>query len=185
MTAVGYARVSTPDQTLDPQVDRLNAAGCTRVFSETVSGAHTDRPALAACLDFLRAGDSLVVVKLDRLGRSLQHLLVVAADLESRGVQLRSLSDALHTSTASGRLIFHVLGAVAEFERDLIRDRTCACLAAARQRSAVLGRRSARTPEKVARARQLLACGMTAQEVAGALGTSRGSLYRWLAADAA
>ena len=131
---IGYIRVSTQEQDEALQRDALDAVGCERLFVDKASGALGSRPALDAMLAQLRAGDVIVVWRLDRLGRSLRHLIDVVADLESRGVQLRSLTESLDTSTPSGKLTFHVFAAMAQFERDLIRERTQAGLAAARAR---------------------------------------------------
>jgi DNA invertase Pin-like site-specific DNA recombinase len=131
---LGYARVSTTDQQPQLQVDALQRAGCYRVFVETASGARSDRPALAQLLDQLRPGDTLVVWKLDRLGRSLRHLVDTITGLADRGIGLRSLQEAIDTTTPGGKLVFHVFAALAEFERDLIRERTTAGLVAARDR---------------------------------------------------
>src|SRR4029450_4183129 len=121
---LGYARVSTTDQQPQLQVDALERAGCYRGFTETASGAHTDRPTLAQLLDQLRPGDTLVVWKLDRLGRSLRHLVDTITGLANRGVGFRSLQEAIDTTTPGGKLVFHVFAALPEFERDLIRERT-------------------------------------------------------------
>ena len=121
---VGYARVSTQDQTLAPQRDALAAAGCERVFTDTASGAQAGRPGLAEALDFLRPGDVLVVWRLDRLGRSLKHLIEVTTGLAERGIGFRSLTEQIDTTTPGGKLVLHVFGALAEFERELIRERT-------------------------------------------------------------
>src|ERR671926_1866836 len=129
---IGYARVSTGEQTLDLQLDALARAGCGKVFTETASGAKADRPVLAEALAYLREGDTLVVWRLDRLGRSLQHLIATVGALAERGVGFRSLTEQIDTTSSGGKLIFHVFGALAEFERFLIRERTNACLAAAR-----------------------------------------------------
>jgi DNA invertase Pin-like site-specific DNA recombinase len=131
---LGYARVSTTDQQPQLQVDALTAAGCYRVFTETASGARPDRPTLEQVLDQLRPGDTLVVWKLDRLGRSLRHLVDTITGLADRGIGFRSLQEAIDTTTPGGKLVFHVFAALAEFERDLIRERTSAGLAAARVR---------------------------------------------------
>lgn len=152
---IGYCRVSTLDQNTDLQMDALTKAGCEKTFTDHASGAKTDRPQLKAALDHLRPGDVLVVWKLDRLGRSTQHLLEIAADLDSRGVQLFITSDGLDTRTATGRLTFVVLGAIAEFERALIVERTKAGLAAARARGMKGGRKAALTPRQAAMARQM------------------------------
>src|SRR5215211_1683828 len=137
---IGYARVSTTDQTLALQQDALKAAGCEKIFTDTASGSRTDRPGLSEALDFARAGDTLVVWRLDRLGRSLAHLIQTIKDLQQRGVHFKSLQEQLDTGTSGGRLVFHVFGALAEFERDLIRERTHAGLAAARARGRLFGR---------------------------------------------
>src|SRR5690348_9395311 len=147
---IGYARVSTGEQTLDLQLDALTRAGCAKVFTETASGANAERPILAEALSYLRPGDVLVVWRLDRLGRSLQHLIAVVAELAERGIGFKSLGEQIDTTTAGGKLVFHVFGALAEFERDLIRERTQAGLAAARARGRVGGR-----PKKLADAKQV------------------------------
>jgi hypothetical protein len=137
---IGYARISTTDQTLALQQDALTAAGCNKLFTDTASGTRTDRPGLTEALSYVRSGDTLVVWRLDRLGRSLGHLIETVRDLQDRGVHFRSLQEQLDTGTSGGKLVFHVFGALAEFERDLIRERTMAGLAAARSR----GRRGGR-----------------------------------------
>src|SRR3954452_21807404 len=136
---IGYARVSTHEQNLDLQEDALNAAGCKKVYTDKTSGTKAERPGLEQALADARPGDSLVVWKLDRLGRSLKHLIETVTDLSHRGVGFRSLQEAID-STSGGKLIFHVFGALAEFERDLIRERTLAGLAAARARGRKGGR---------------------------------------------
>jgi DNA invertase Pin-like site-specific DNA recombinase len=147
---IGYARVSTADQNSELQIDALIKAGCDQVFTdEGVSGSKTSRPELGKALDHLRSGDSLVVWKLDRLGRSLPHLLEVVGDLEQRGIQFKSLQETIDTSTPGGKLVFHVFCSLAEFERDLIKERTNAGLAAARARGRNGGRPSVLTPEQV------------------------------------
>ncbi|MDQ8698157.1 recombinase family protein [Hyphomicrobium sp. LHD-15] len=138
---VGYARVSTGEQSLDLQIDALEQAGCEQIFSDTgFSGALTSRPALDQAIALLKSGDTLVTWKLDRLGRSLSHLISLIAELENKQVSFKSLSDAIDTRTAGGRLQFHMLGALAEFERSLIGERTKAGMAAARARGSPLGR---------------------------------------------
>ena len=138
---VGYARVSTDDQATDLQIDALERAGCDVIFQDSgVSGSTTSRPELAEAISSVENGDTLVVWKLDRLGRSLSHLITLTAGLEQRGVAFQSLSEAIDTRTASGRLLFHVMGALAEFERDLISERTIAGIAAARARGQAIGR---------------------------------------------
>jgi DNA invertase Pin-like site-specific DNA recombinase len=152
---IGYARVSTHDQTLDLQLDALKAAGCERIFKDTVSGSTMERPGLSEALDFVRPGDTLVVWRLDRLGRSLRHLIDTLTGLSERGVDFKSLREHLDTSTSGGKLVFHMMGALAEFERDLIRERTQAGLAAARARGRRGGRRPRLTPKQVTMARAL------------------------------
>jgi len=174
---IGYARVSTADQTLALQQDALHQAGCERLFTDVLSGSTTERPGLADALDHLRPGDVLVVWKLDRLGRSLPHLIAVIQQLQARGIGFRSLSEQMDTTTAGGQLIFHIFGALAEFERALIRERTHAGLAAARARGRVGGRRPKLTVDQIEMARQLLATRSVA-EVAEALHISRATVYR-------
>lgn len=178
MALIGYARVSRRTQNLDLQVAALREAGCARLFTEKMSGALTQRPELAAALDYARESDVLVVYKLDRLGRSLRHLVDVVHGLGERGVGFRSLTEQLDTTTPGGRLIFHVFAAIAEFERDLIRERTVDGLDAARAQGKVGGRPVVMTPEKIALARQLLDQGKRPTDVARTLSVSRGSVYR-------
>jgi DNA invertase Pin-like site-specific DNA recombinase len=180
---LGYARVSTGDQSPGLQLDALRAAGCYRVFADTASGALAARPELAAVLDQLRPGDTLVVWKLDRLGRSLRHLIDTVGELERRGVGFKSLREHVDTTTPGGRLVFHLFGALAEFERDLIRERTAAGLAAARARGRKGGRPAVMTPAKAAVARQLYDSRQhTVAAIARTLGVSRASVYRHLPA---
>jgi DNA invertase Pin-like site-specific DNA recombinase len=177
---IGYARVSAADQNPALQLDALAAAGCHRVFVEKASGALRERPQLAAALEYIRPGDVLVVWKLDRLGRSLRHLLDTVAALEERGVGFRSLKESIDTTTATGRLIFHIFAALAEFEREMIRERAAAGRAAARARGETGGRPSAVTPEKLAAVRALLETKRTVAQAAAAVGVGRSTLYRWL-----
>src|SRR5579859_4324743 len=180
-TQVGYARVSTGEQTLNLQLDALSAAGCDRVFQDTASGAKAERPGLGKALDFLRPGDTLVVWRLDRLGRSLQHLIQTLIALDERGVGFKSLTESIDTTTPGGKLIFHIFGALAEFERDLIRQRTLAGLSAARARGRTGGRPTSMTPTKLALARQLYdSREHSLAEIARTLGVSRASIYRHL-----
>jgi len=173
---LGYARVSTADQNPDLQLDALKAAACYRVFVDTASGALDDRLELAKVLDQLRPGDTLVVWKLDRLGRSLRHLIDTIGDLQRRGVGFRSLQENIDTTTPGGKLIFHIFGALAEFVRDIIRQRTVAGLAAARARGRTGGRPSNMTPTKLALARQMYDSRQhTLAEIARTLGVSRAS----------
>jgi DNA invertase Pin-like site-specific DNA recombinase len=144
---IGYARVSTHDQTLNLQQDALQKAGCNKIFTDTASGAKTERKGLDEALAYVRTGDTLVVWLLDRLGRSLPHLITTMTDLEERGIGFKSLTENIDTTTSGGKLIFHIFGALAEFERNLIRERTQAGLAAARAR----GRRGGRPKALIAR----------------------------------
>ncbi|MGI0129042.1 MAG: recombinase family protein [Thermoplasmata archaeon] len=179
---LGYARVSTLDQNPDLQLDALKSAGCYRVFVDHASGTVESRPQLDALLDQLRPGDTLVVWKLDRLGRSLRHLIEVVADLQRCHVGFRSLQEDLNTTTPGGRLVFHIFGALAEFERDLIRERTRAGLASARARGRCGGRPTVLPPQKLAVARQMYESRQhTVSEIAAVLGVSRASIYRHLA----
>ena len=155
---VGYARVSTHDQTLALQQDALERAGCDRIFADTASGATAERSGLEDALAFARPGDTLVVWKLDRLGRSLPHLIETIARLQERGIGFRSLTEQLDTTTSGGKLVFHIFGALAEFERDLIREHTQAGLLAARAQGRRGGRPRAaalNTPAKIALAKKL------------------------------
>lgn len=179
---IGYARVSTEDQCLDPQLRALEQAGCERIFTDQTSGAKAERAGLSEALRFARSGDSLVVWKLDRLGRSVANLIKLVADLEHRGVQFRSLTDVIDTGTTSGRFFFHVMAALAQMERELIAERTKAGLEAARKRGRIGGRRRLMTESKVESARRLLAAGTPPREVAKNLGVSVPTLYRWLPA---
>lgn len=173
---VGYARVSTWDQNLDRQTLALGAAGCIRIFSDKASGKDALRPNLIACLDYCRAGDTLTVVELSRLGRSVQDLVSIVADLRRREIGFRSLHENLDTSTAGGRLVFHVFAALAEFCRELIVEGTREGLDAARARGQRLGRPPALTPEQIAAARDLVGKQAVAS-IARLLGVSRGTLY--------
>jgi DNA invertase Pin-like site-specific DNA recombinase len=178
---LGYARVSITDQHPDLQVDALTQAGCYRVFTDRASGARADRSQLTAVLDQLRPGDTLVVWKLDRLGRALRHLVDTVTGLAARGVGFRSLQEQVDTTTPGGKLVFHAFAALAEFERDLVRERTIAGLAAARAHGHTGGRPTVMTPAKLAIARQQYASGeQTVAAIAATLGVSRASIYRHL-----
>ncbi len=179
---IGYARVSTTSQDLALQRDALERAGCDRIYDDTGSGSIRHRPELDACLDYLRAGDTLVVWRLDRLGRSLRHLIETIGDLEQREVGFRSLTEGLDTTTAAGRLTLHIFAALAEFERALVLERTRAGLEAARARGRLGGRPAVMSPEKLAAAHALRESGeLTMEEIASLLGVSRATLYRRLA----
>jgi len=180
--ALGYARVSTLEQHEDLQRDALTAAGCDRLYVDKASGKLGPRPALDSMLDQLRAGDTVVVWRLDRLGRSLRHLIDIFADLDDRGVAVRSLTESIDTSTPGGKLIFHLFAALAEFERDVIRERTIAGLAAARARGRRGGRPTVWTDEKLRTAISMHRAGdQDIATIARVLGVSRASVYRALA----
>src|SRR3954463_4647074 len=177
MTLVGYARVSTLDQDPALQLDALAAAGCTKIFDDRASGARADRPGLQRALDYVLEGDVLVVWKLDRLGRSLPHLIETVAALEQRGVGFRSITEAIDTTTPGGRLVFHLFGALGQFERDLIRERTRAGLAAAAARGRKGGRKPVIPGEKLERARAIITKGLTVREAATRLKVGKTALY--------
>jgi DNA invertase Pin-like site-specific DNA recombinase len=181
MGLIGYARVSTGKQDLALQLDALDRAGCERTFEDTASGSLKTRPKLDACLDHLRSGDTLVVWRLDRLGRSLRHLIETIAELEQRGIGFSSITEGIDTTTAAGRMTFHIFGALAEFERSLVRERTLAGLEAARARGRHGGRPPAVTAQKLAAARLMREQKHTMAEIAETLGVSRATLYRHLA----
>lgn len=182
---IGYARVSTPDQKLSLQHDALERAGCERVFDDQASGARTDRPGLAAALAYLRAGDTLVVWKLDRLGRSMSHLIEKIGELAARGIGFRSLTENIDTTTPGGMLVFNIFGSLAQFERDLIRERTQAGLRAARERGSKGGRRPVVTPDKLRKARAHIAAGLTVREAAARLKIGKTALYKALEQEGA
>lgn len=176
---IGYARVSTDDQDLALQRDALEAAGCERIFTDTMSGAKAERPGLAAALDHGRPGDTLVVWRLDRLGRSLTNLIELMQRLEARGIGFKSLSEQIDTTTSGGKLVFHIFGALAEFERELIRERTRAGLAAARARGRQGGRPKKLDRKTTAMAQQLYDAGEhPIADICQMLRVSRATLYR-------
>lgn len=179
---IGYARVSTPEQDLTPQLDALRDAGCERTFSDHASGAKANRTGLAEALSHARKGDVLVVWKLDRLGRTMKGLIDLSAELAAKGIGLRSITDGIDTAGTAGKLVFHIMAAMAEMERDLIRERTTAALIVARRGGRVGGRKTVMTPRRVEAARKLLASGMSAREIAPAIGVSVATLYRHLPA---
>jgi DNA invertase Pin-like site-specific DNA recombinase len=181
---IGYARISAGEQTLHLQEEALARAGCGRVLTDTASGAKADRPGLAKALEQLRHGDTLVVWRLDRLGRSLRHLIATLTDLDKRGIGFKSVTEAIDTTTPGGKLVFHIFGALAAFERDLIRDRTNAGLAAARARGRKGGHprvAAFQDPKKLALAWQLYGeKGPTVATICQTLGVSRATFYRYL-----
>lgn len=177
---IGYARVSTHDQNLDAQHDALQAAGCSRIYSDTISGATDRRPELDNALKALRTGDTLVVWRLDRLGRSMKHLVILITELEAQGVKLESLNESIDTSTSTGKLITHVFGMLAEFERNLISERTKAGLKAARARGRKGGRKPALTTKKVKEIETLLSdpnLDITVADAAKQYGVARSTIY--------
>ncbi|MCP3877275.1 MAG: recombinase family protein [Sulfitobacter sp.] len=178
---LGYARVSTLEQDEALQIDALNEAGCSKLFVDHASGSLDERSELARLLDYARDGDTVVVWRLDRLGRSLRHLIDTMEQFAEQGVGFRSLTEAVDTTTPTGRLVFHVFGALAEFERDLIRERTQAGLAAARARGRVGGRPSKITPEKLAVVQSMYDSKQhTVAAIAETVGVSRATVYRHL-----
>lgn len=184
MTDIGYARVSTKEQNLQLQLDALTRAGCSRIFrDEGVSGKFASRPDLDECFRTLAPGDVLVVWKLDRLGRSLQHLVAAVNDLRDRGVGFRSLTEGIDTSTASGELVFHVFAALAQFERALIIERTMAGLQVARDKGYVGGRHPALDAQQAKTVKEMLARGLTVSATARALRVSRPTIYRIIEAS--
>ncbi len=185
MALIGYARVSTAEQDTALQTDALRKAGCERVFEDTASGAKADRPGLADALAYLRNGDVLAVWRLDRLGRSMPHLIETIGALEARGVGFRSLTEAIDTTTPGGRLIFHVFGALGQFERDLIRERTKAGLSAAAARGRKGGRKPVITADKLQQARKHIANGINVREAATRLKVSKTALYAALQSTSA
>ena len=178
MANIGYARVSTSDQTTDLQIDALTSAGCEKIFSDEISGSTTVRPGLDQCLEYVRTGDVLVVWKLDRLGRSIQHLIDLVNMLKERGVGFRSVTEAIDTSTSGGQLVFHIFAALAQFERSIIKERVNAGLAAARKRGRVGGRPKVITDPKATAIKALVGQGLTSGEICESLGISRASYFR-------
>src|SRR5512147_736608 len=183
MMLVGYARVSTQDQTLDLQKDALEKIGCTRIFTDTVSGAKAERVGLEEALGYVREGDILVVWRLDRLGRSLKHLIETITILSNRGIGFKSITENIDTTTSGGKLVFHIFGALAEFERDIIKERTQAGLNAARARGRKGGRPKALTPKKAQMAEALYKDkNNTIDEICKTLNVSRATFYRYVKA---
>jgi len=180
---IGYARVSTQDQTLDLQTDALTQVGCEKLFTDTMSGAKAERPGLQDAMNHLRAGDSLVVWRLDRLGRTLKQLIATITDLSERAIGFKSLQENIDTTTSGGKLIFHIFGALAEFEREVIRERTNAGLQAARARGRMGGRPALRAldPKKLALAKTLHDDQkVPVSEICAQLQIGRSTLYRYL-----
>ncbi len=178
---VGYARVSTSDQTLNLQKDALEKIGCSQTFTDTISGSTTERQGLDAALAYVREGDTLVVWRLDRLGRSLKHLIETITNLNNRKIGFKSITENIDTTTSGGKLIFHIFGALAEFERDIIRERTQAGLTAARARGRLGGRPKALNPKKASIAQALYNDkNNSINEICKTLNVSRATLYRYI-----
>jgi len=185
-TRIGYTRVSTVAQTIKQQEDALKAAGVTKFYSDTMSGARDDRPGLAELLAFVEDGDTVVVWKLDRLGRDLAHILKTVKELSERGVTLVSTTDGIDSSTAAGRMMIGVLGSLAAYERELIQERTALKRAASRASGTKFGRpRKVSDTEHIATAKRMKADGHTGKAIAKYLGVSRATLYRYLDEDRA
>jgi DNA invertase Pin-like site-specific DNA recombinase len=181
---IGYARVSTQDQNLDLQIDALTNAGCKKIFHEKTSGSRAERPEFSKALEALREGDTLVVWKLDRLGRSVKNLVDLVGELHKQGIQFKSLTDAIDTGTPSGRFFFHVMASLAQMERELTVERTRAGLETARKLGRKGGRKRRMTDSKIESAKRLLANGMPPRDVALNLSVSIPTLYRWVPASA-
>src|SRR5215204_4070093 len=181
---IGYARVSTEDQNLDLQRDALEKAGCEQIYTDTVSGTKARRPGLEDALSHLRYGDTLVVWRLDRLGRSLRHLIETVTDLQEKGVGFKSLAESIDTTTSGGRLVFNIFGSLAEFEREIIKERTQAGLQAARSRGRTGGRPKALSQKQVNMLHQLAADkNHSVDEICKTLGISRMTFYRYVNAE--
>src|SRR5215212_6101191 len=178
---IGYARVSTNEQNLDLQRDALHKAGCAEIYTDNVSGTKATRPGLTEALSHLREGDTLVVWRLDRLGRSLRHLIDTITAIDERGVGFKSLTENIDTTTSGGKLVFHIFGALAEFEREIIRERTQAGLASARSRGKVGGRPKALTPKEVRMLRNMAADkSLTVSDICKTLSIGRTTFYRYV-----
>lgn len=181
---IGYARVSTDDQHLDLQRDALQKAGCQTIYTDKVSGSKTERTGLEVALAYLRSGDTLVVWKLDRLGRSLKHLIETVNALQGRGIGFKSLTESIDTTTPGGKLIFHIFGALAEFEREVIRERTKAGLTAARARGRAGGRPRKLDEKKIRQLKSLSADkSLSVEDILDTLHISKSTYYRYLPDD--
>jgi len=179
---IGYIRVSTNEQNTDLQRNALKSANCELIFEDKISGKTSERPGLKKAMRCLQAGDTLVVWKLDWLGRSMRHLVMLTQQLHERGVNFRSLTDSIDTSTPMGRFFFHIMGALAEMERELIVERTRAGLSAAREKGRIGGRRRVMTTESIQKARRMIANGATVHQVALILEVSPKTIYRYIPA---
>ncbi len=181
---IGYARVSTSDQTLNLQQDALEKIGCVKIFTDVISGSTTERTGLDEALSYVREGDTLVVWRLDRLGRSLKHLIETITALNNRKIGFKSIQENIDTTTSGGKLIFHIFGALAEFERDIIKERTKAGLQAARARGRLGGRPKALTDKKQSMAQALYNDKSNSiADICKTLNISRATLYRYIQAQ--
>ncbi|HFU4590591.1 TPA: recombinase family protein [Yersinia enterocolitica] len=180
---ISYIRVSTSDQNTELQRNALISANCVQIFEDKISGKSSDRPGLKRAMHIMSEGDTLVVWKLDRLGRSVRHLIALIEELKNRGVHFRSLTDSIDTSTAMGRFFFHVMSALAEMERELIVERTLAGLAAARAEGRIGGRRRIMTHEVIERAKRMFANGASLHQVALVLDISPKTIYKYIPAQ--
>ncbi len=179
---IGYARVSTNDQNLDLQKNILEDHGCKKIFEDVMSGIKNERPGLLKLMEHLREGDTLVVLKLDRLGRSVKNLIDFVNELENKKVNLKSISDKIDTSTPMGKFFFHMMASLAEMEREILVERTKLGLNAAKIRGSILGRKRKMTDSKIESAKKLMLSGISAKEVAKNLNISVPTLYRWVPA---
>jgi DNA invertase Pin-like site-specific DNA recombinase len=179
---VGYARVSTDEQNLELQIHALEKSGCAKIYEDKMSGTRSERPGLKTALEVLREGDTLVVWKLDRLGRTLKSLIDLVGQLEKQGIHFKSLTDQIDTSTPAGRFFFHVMASLAQMERELLVERTKAGLAAAKRQGRVGGRKRLMTASKIESAKKLLQQGVLPKDVANNLSISIPTLYRWIPA---
>ncbi len=182
-TVVGYARVSTLTQTLEQQTEELTAVGAGRIFHDVMSGARDDRPGFTECLNYLRSGDTLIVWRLDRLGRNMRSIVNTLHDLTERGVTVHSIHDGVDTSTSTGRMVAGILMSIAEYERELIRERTALKLEHARKSGVKFGRPAKLDADQAALARRMKESGETAATICKTLGIGRTSLYRYLSLD--
>src|SRR6202046_1178669 len=181
----GYARVSTEDQNPAMQLAALKKAGCTKLFKDEVTGAHVNRPALTRCLKTLETGDTLIVWKLDRLGRSLRDLIHMLDGFKQQGIKFRSLTEAIDTETPTGRAMWQMIGVLAELERSLITERTRAGVKAAQRRGVKFGRKAKLTPDRISHARKLIQQGTTPTDAAKIMGVGRATLYSALQRETA
>jgi DNA invertase Pin-like site-specific DNA recombinase len=180
---IGYARVSTQDQNLELQLSVLNKIGCEKIYQDKISGAKNNRPGLQQALDELRKGDTLVVWKLDRLGRTVKGLIDLINQFHEKDIHFKSITDNVDTSTPSGRFFFHMMASLAQMERELVAERTKAGLASAKSQGRIGGRKRKMTKSKIESAKKLLASGMSPKDVARNLGVSIPTLYRWIPAS--